>query len=202
MMQQRSDFKISSSKDIETFKNSVGKSDRIHLDLKDTKLDNNQFIDVFKKLAETKKHEFQLDLSNNVMDDEKMNSFVKCFESWDSLKNLKMNLGNIKFSEEQFSKMIDSIQNMKNLERLQLNLKNVDLTKKMRDRLENLFENLPSVKDLAINTKSSNITQDDVKRINEIMRSFPRFVHFHDFPSLYPAHFCNFHGHDEWPMLL
>jgi hypothetical protein len=202
MMQHTGEFKISSPQDIETFKNSLGKTEKVHLNLKDSKLDNKQFVDVFNKLAESKKNEFHLDLSNTEIDDTKMNSFVKCFESWDNLKNLKMNLSKVKFSEDQFNKMFDSIQNMKNLEKIQLNLKNVDMTKKMRDRLENLFKNLPSVKELAINTKSSNITEDDVRRINEMIRSFPRFVHFHDFPSLYPSHFCNFHGHDEWPMLI
>ena len=202
MIQQKSDFKISSPQDIDTFKNSIGKTDSVHLDLKDSKLEKNQFIEIFDKLAETKKKEFHLDLANTLMEDDKIDAFVKCFNSWDSLKNLRINFSNMKFSETQFSKILDSVQNLKNLEKLQMNLKNVNLNRKMRTRLESLFENLPGVKELAINTKSSTVTEEDVRKINDIIRSFPRYVHWHDFPSLYPSHFCSWHSHDDWPMLL
>ncbi len=202
MNKDQTQMQISKPEDIENFKSSVGKATQIQLNMKDAKIEKKDFIEIFDKLAETKKTEFKLDLSNTEMDDERISSLTNCLTKWDSLKDLSINFSNIKFSDKQFSQMINSIQNNQSIEKLQLNLNNVDLDRKMRKNLETLFEKVPNMKEVAINTKNSNITQEDVQRINSLISTVPRFVHFHDFPSLYPSHFCQWHGYHDWPMLL
>lgn len=184
------EFKISSNDDVDRFKKEIGTSQRIHLDLKETKLEKTKFTDLFEKLSTIKNlNEFQIDMSHTSIDDDRTSSFVNALSSFTDLKILNLNFEKVKISESNFDKIIKSINNTR-LERLYLNFNNVELTKKMRESMMSLVKDSSSLTSVSINTKSSKISKEDVERINEIMRPIKWFVHWHDFPELWPTHYC------------
>jgi len=180
---QVKEVKIANPEDIENNKVALTQGDSVHLDLKDTSLDKNQFIQLFDQMAKTQKTDFQLDMSNIELDEDRFNALNNCVKNWD-LKHFHLNASNCKFSDSSFTNLCNSLKKMQNLEKLHLVLENVDMNRAKRAVLEDLLSTLPNAKNVAINTRSSNMTQNDIQRIHDLVVHFPHFHIWHDYPSL------------------
>src|SRR5437764_881330 len=79
-LEKHYDLKITDDKDVESLKNNVPtieKSQSIHLDIRDNKLDKEKFKELFQTVSKGKVQDLHLDLTNISLDAEKLDEISK-----------------------------------------------------------------------------------------------------------------------------
>jgi hypothetical protein len=172
LVSKSGELKITKADDIANIEKSDFKNiDHIHLDLKDSNLDKDKFLEVFGKIKDTEKHQkFHLDLSNIEFDDDKVSAIAKCFQNWSQLKNLHIHMNEAKISTEQFEKLIyDSCIGMKQLEKFHLSCENVNMTTSKRKAVERLIKELPNLKRIRLNFRRNNMTKEELTDLHNLL---------------------------------
>ncbi len=168
------EFKIANNDDIKYLERNVTKTDTppIHLDMKEKKLTNKQFKEVFSCLQQISQEQFKLDLTNVEMTDEKIEAIKQCFGKW-NIKHLELHLTNSKLSEKQFKSLIESIKGFKHLYFLNLEMENMGLTKSQKGEIENLLNDMDTLRNIYINIRNNTVDQQDM----EVYKKLHRDVH-------------------------
>jgi len=165
------DFKILDNKDVDYVKKTVTKTDtpKIHLDLKENKLSDEKFIELFNCLSQVNQEEFHFDMSNLKINDEKIQAIYKCFEKW-NIKHLEIHLTKTKFTDSQFKTLIKAIKSFKNLYFLHLELEDMALTKNQKSELENMLNEIPTLRNIYINIRNNQIDESDIEIYKKLLK--------------------------------
>lgn len=167
------EFKIEKNEDIEKCKNDFAKVDHIHLDLKNSTLDDNKFEELCSTLKERSNLKiFQLDISDLEMNDKKIDNFVNCFKNW-NLRHFHINISNIKFTDDQFKKFFEPLLNMSNLQKLHLIMENVNMNDCKRKFIEDLIEKCNNLTDVSLNIKNNNLSLEQMDRLRKLIDPVP-----------------------------
>jgi hypothetical protein len=167
------DIRITQTKDIDELKKDVSKLEGsgIHLTL-NPKLTKERFTELFEVLSKTNQEEFHMDISDILIEDDKIEAMKKCFSKW-NLKHFEIHLSNLKFTDKQFKEFLAPLKNMKHLYFLHLELDNVNLDRKKREMIDDTVNNIPSLRNVYINIRKSGYDDEGIEVFSRLLDKLP-----------------------------
>jgi hypothetical protein len=167
------EYCVRNENDIQKVCQEVDKIENLHLDLRSTKLNNEDFDKLINGLQQSKNERiFKMDIKDWTLDDDKVNKIANCLKNW-NLYHFSLNMSNVSLTDRQFDELLLPLRNMNNLEILHLIMENVEMDDYKRRSLQKLVREMKNLRSVHINIRSNKISRDALADFRSLLEPIP-----------------------------
>jgi hypothetical protein len=171
MLDQQYRFTIHKDEDIDKYRKDFDKINHIHLDLRNHKLSNDKFIELFERLSATKLEDAHFDFEGLCFEESELSAIIKCLSCWD-LRKCSLNFDNVRIPDTQFERLIDALRFMGSLEKLNLRFRNIGMNDYKLKALCQHLEKVHNLENFFIDISGNGLEKEQIVHLSKVMNGF------------------------------
>ena len=160
------EYQFTGEEDIEKIKLDLFNVNKVHLDLTNSNIEKEKYIEIINILMKKDILVFKLDLDDFKLDDDMISKLSLCLKNL-NLYHFHLSSTNLSINDNLFEELFGSLKNMNRLEILHIVIQKLNLNEYKRKCLQRMIKECKNLKAIVINIRNNKSSISDVKKKSE-----------------------------------